>query len=154
MGDVPFDRRREINAVLTAVALGDNRKLPEDTDRLGGERDQLVCQWARSIPDRYTLDELLAAVALHRATSSEWLTPAHLVASVKEARRDRLNRAGPVPYPDDLDQVGEREFRAAWQAAILRGASREQAHAVACGQVGVRAPLEHRPARRPRELAS
>lgn len=145
-----IERKREINAVLAAIATQLNRPVPDDLR----DRDRMVGEWAAAIPDRYSLDELMQAVSYHRATSSEWLEPRHLVAIVRGWRQDRLLRAGPVPFPDGLTQAQERTFREAWQSAICRGADRETAHQVACGQVGVRAELEHRGVPRPKELAN
>lgn len=65
-------------------------------------------------------EDALAAVNLHRQTSTEWLMPAHLNRIVKAWREERLRAAGDVIPPPELadDPAKEREWIRAEVARI------------------------------------
>lgn len=88
--------------------------------------DETVLAWAEVLPADMTLVEAKAAAAGHfRDQPGVYLTPAHVVAGVREARGARL-RAVPDPLPavdpDDVQafQLARRQMRQAIAQPVSR----------------------------------
>ena len=65
--------------------------------RTVGQAD--VTAWQATLDD-LRFDDCRDAVVAHFRNSSEWLMPAHVRATVKAARRERLDRDTPLEPPD------------------------------------------------------
>lgn len=66
----------QTSQLLAKAALVDNRKVTPE----------VIMAWAEPL-QRIPLDAALWALNRHRATSTEWLIPAHIVAGAREYRK-------------------------------------------------------------------
>lgn len=110
----------EASQGLTIIARIDNRHWDETS----------AAVWAGAINPDVTVDEYLAAVRMHIATSTEWATPAHinnLIATVRTERRRRIHDAGPPDFPDDLTYQQEQEYRRGYHRLVGDGLSKADA---------------------------
>lgn len=86
--------RQEANALLTAIAAGDNRSTSDDA----------VEYWRGLLAD-IRIEDALEALAVHRRESTEWLQPAHIRRIVKANRQLRLVASNVVHEPDAADSI-------------------------------------------------
>lgn len=87
-------KRSETALVLSRIAAIDNRRLdPPDSDINDPMSMPVLNGWHELIGDLDARD-VLAAVANHRRTSGEYLTPFHVIKGVKAIREARL-KVGP-----------------------------------------------------------
>jgi hypothetical protein len=117
--------------VLAKAQLLDGRRpIPEEAD---------VAAW-HEIIGRYTLTDCLDAVAQHHSQSTDWLTPAHLVAMVDVRRRARMDRCTALHpnRPFALTRNEHRQEIPADQSDVERwlGEQRELARLVLDGEWG------------------
>lgn len=108
--------RVEVAALLTWVSAVDNRVVTAES----------ATAWAEVLPASITFDDARAAAVAHfRDCPGVYLTPAHVVAGVREARLARL-RAVPDPLPavdpDDVQafQLARRQMRQAIASPVSR----------------------------------
>lgn len=111
----------EAAIVLAKIAAIDNRTV--------GEAAALA--WAEALDERMTLDDALEAVRQHRATSTDYIQPAHVNAIVLKIRSDRTKAAGTPPIPQGLEYEQEQAWRKAWVQAIGDGKGVEWAGIIA-----------------------
>lgn len=118
---------KELAALIARIQVGDNRKVDE----------VVMLEWDAAIGD-LDFDDALAAVRTHRTESTDYLTPAHVVAGVRlirarRTRAERIQRSAQqraLPRPEHtLDRAAlEREteywtaYYAAYREAEQRGA--------------------------------
>ncbi|WP_019148516.1 hypothetical protein [Timonella senegalensis] len=121
----------EVAALLAKAALLDERKI----DKLK------AVEFAKSL-DPMTLADATAAIERHRATSTDWLMPAHINAIVTGWKRDRLQRA-PLEIPPaalaDHPEL-EREWVQRRRELIADGYPAADAETVATEQITARTP--------------
>lgn len=104
--------------------------------------EQTALAWAATINPTVTLDAAYRAIRAHYSTSSERITVADINRFAADERRRLLAAAGPADFPNGLTQKQEREYRSAWQRAVLAGATREQASAITDRELGYHRGLE------------
>lgn len=115
-------KHSEVSDLLGIVAANDRRTI--------GDADVLL--WGEALKDLDPKDAA-AAVMHHITTSTDWLTPVHILRRVREVHLQRLRDAGPPDFPSydgrEATQSEERNYRELWQEQIRRGATRDQATA-------------------------
>src|SRR5687767_6305810 len=80
------------SALLMYAAATDNRQ-PSAEAAIG---------WANALDEQVTLTDGKAAIDRHRATSTDWLMPAHINAAVRTMRKARTDAIGDVNPPAEL----------------------------------------------------
>src|SRR5690606_26424831 len=78
-------------ALLAYAAATDNRNVTEEAAR----------GWAAALDERVTPADGKAAIDTHRATSTDWLMPAHVNAEVRRIRKARADAMAEVNPPAD-----------------------------------------------------
>lgn len=101
--------RQEANALLTAIALGDNRTTDDDA----------VEYWYGLLRD-IQIRDAMEAVEAHRRESTEWLQPAHIRQAVKAKRHLRLVTSNVIHEPNAADSVEQDRAR---RLALVRQAA-------------------------------
>lgn len=104
----------EVGLLLGLMALGDNRKPPEDPEG----RKAMIDFWLRMVGD---LDyaEAAQAVQEHYRQSRDWIMPKDIRDRVKASRSARLAKTPPPPPPPSLaDDPGR--YQQALRARIER----------------------------------
>lgn len=111
----------EAAVVLAKIAAIDNRTV--------GEAAALA--WAEALDERISLDDALEAVRQHRATSTDYIQPAHVNTIAVKIRHDRTTAAGTPPIPQGLEYEQEQAWRKAWVQAVGDGKGVEWAGIIA-----------------------
>lgn len=93
--------KQETARVLAKIQLGDNRQV-----------DHLVLdEWHDTI-GHLDFDDAIAAVKLHRQSSTDWLMPAHVISGARRVKSDRASEARrnqpAVELPGWIQQANER----------------------------------------------
>lgn len=118
---------RETSQLLTKASLVDNRKLTNET----------TMAWQEILAGVEYADAM-AALTHHRATSTDYLQPAHIVAGARRIRAERLDRisAAAIPPPAEIgdDAAGMRAWLRQQVQSIANGFSIGRALAPPPGQ--------------------
>lgn len=118
----------EATVLLGVIARTDKRTSSEAEARA----------WAEAMTSRnINLDDAIAAVREHVATSTEYITPAHVIAKAKEISRARWVQAGDPPIPGGLTWAEEKTFRTIWCDHVKAGSSPRQAELLARQQMNI-----------------
>lgn len=109
--------------LLTYAALGDNRTVTRET----------AAFWSEVLRPDISLDEGRSAVSAHFASSTEYLTPAHVNALVTSQRETRKKMVPTVIPPRELADYPERgwEWTRHWQDAVIAGHTEDRARQIA-----------------------
>lgn len=121
----------EVAALLGKAAALDDRKVSSEK----------AIEFAKAL-NPMTFADATAAIEHHRATSTDWLMPAHINAIVTGWKRDRLQRA-PLEIPPAAlaDHPGlEREWMQRRRELIADGYPAADAETVATEQITARTP--------------
>lgn len=111
--------------------------------------------WAEAMTRKnVNLKDAIEAVQEHTATSTEYITPAHIVAKAKEISRARWVKAGDPPVPGGLTYHQEKEFRRIWCDHVKDGQTPMQAGLLAIEELGIPAELPPVPAATAKERAA
>ena len=128
-------RTEEVQLVLAKCAAFDNRAANPAT----------VLAWTDALDRDVTVDEAIAAVTTHYASSRDWIMPSDVNRIVRAARSKRVTdeqqRHGYL-IPEGLGDRPELEveWRRSALAALGRGATREQASDYAWRTIGLTPP--------------
>lgn len=129
------------SALLMYAAATDNRQ-PSEEAAIG---------WANALDEQVTLADGKAAIDRHRATSTDWLMPAHINAEVRRIRRARSEALGVVNPPAEL--ADRPHVENTWKREYTRARCDGEEHAAAekraCDAVGITVPLQLEPTPRP-----
>lgn len=128
-------------ALLMYAAATDNRQ-PSAEAAVG---------WANALDERVTLADGKTAIDTHRATSTEWLMPAHVNAEVRRIRKARADTIGDVHPPAELaDRPAlENTWKREYARAVCDGETPDAAVKRACDALGIPVPLQLEPIPRP-----
>lgn len=131
-------------ALLAYAAATDNRNVTEEAAR----------GWAAALDERVTPADGKAAIDTHRATSTDWLMPAHVNAEVRRIRKARADAMGEVNPPAELADkpAMENAWKREYTRAICSGEEPEAATKVACDALGIAVPQQLDTPRRLGEL--
>lgn len=129
------------SALLMYAAATDNRQ-PSEEAAIG---------WANALDEQVTLADGKAAIDRHRATSTDWLMPAHINTEVRRIRKIRTDAIGAEEIPPaDLAESPARAL--AWTREYRRARGDGEEHTAAeqraCDAVGVAVPEQIEGARR------
>lgn len=129
------------SALLMYAAATDNRQ-PSEEAAIG---------WANALDEQVTLADGKAAIDRHRATSTDWLMPAHINTEVRRIRKTRADALGTVNPPAELADRPhvENTWKREYTRARCDGEEHEAAEKRACDAVGVEVPLQLPAAPRP-----
>ena len=128
-------------ALLMYAAATDNRQ-PSAEAAIG---------WANALDERVNPEDGKAAIDAHRATSTDWLLPAHVNAEVRRIRKARADAMGVVNPPAELaDRPAlENNWKREYARAICDGEEPAAATKRACDALGIDVPLQLEPIPRP-----
>jgi hypothetical protein len=131
-----------IAAALLAYAASTDNRQPSEEAAHG---------WANALDERVTLPDGKAAIDAHRATSTDWLLPAHVNAEVRRIRKARADAMGVVNPPAELaDRPAlENTWKREYARAICDGEEPDAAEKRACDALGIDIPLQLEPIPRP-----
>lgn len=118
----------QVALILAKAQAFDNRTVGETN----------IGAWQEALED-VDFEQAMTAVTEHYRDSTDWLMPSHIVkkiADVKFQQRIKLKAAGPCDFPSGLDLKQEAEYRSFWQMYVCRGASRDDATALADANLG------------------
>lgn len=117
--------REEVGHILTKAAMIDNRAVTP----------ALIQAWHELIGDIDYADAM-AALNYHRANSTEYLVPAHIIAGVRRIRADRIERAITAAPPAAIadDAAAARRWMDQQIAAIADGRHISNALGLPAGQ--------------------
>lgn len=120
----------EAAALLAYASAVDNRTVTREAAIL----------WAETLDRHATLEEARAAVTSHFADSTEYLTPAHVNARMRAARRVRSRELPDVDPPRELADLPRLEARwiRAWRSHVLHGLDPDAARSATNEALGVR----------------
>jgi hypothetical protein len=130
----------EAGLILTKASAYDQRTV--------GRADMEA--WAEAMTNAsVTVNDALEAVAIHFRESPDRLMPFHVIAKVRQIRRDRVAKAPIMVIPGDLHQAVERKWTAAFWDAVKDGVT--DPHAAADQEFKIHRPAL--PAAQPLRLA-
>lgn len=87
--------RSETALLLAKIAVVDNRRLdPDDADVSSPAATPIISTWHELI-GHLQFSDCAAAVADHRRSSHEYLTPIHVIEGVRRIRNARLDACPP-----------------------------------------------------------
>jgi len=121
-------------ALLMYAAATDNRQ-PSAEAAIG---------WANALDERVTAEDGKAAIDTHRATSTDWLLPAHINAEVRRIRKGRADTIGDVHPPAELaDRPAlENTWKREYARAVCDGETPEAATKRACDALDIPVPAQ------------
>jgi hypothetical protein len=119
-------------ALLMYAAATDNRQ-PSAEAAIG---------WANALNSHVSINDGKAAIDAHRATSTDWLMPAHVNAGVRAIRRRRTDAIGGMNPPPELDVADTIVWARSYVLAIGDGEEHQAAQKRACAAVGVEVPAQ------------
>lgn len=125
------------------------------TDNRDASSEEAARGWAAALDEHVSLTDGKVAIDRHRATSTDWLMPAHINAEVRRIRRSRTEKIGADELPPaELD--GQPAHAITWtreyRRAIGDGDEPEQAAKRACAAVGIAVPEQLEADPRPGEV--
>src|SRR5690606_41175547 len=120
-------------ALLAYAAATDNRNVTEEAAR----------GWAAALDERVTPADGKAAIHTHRATSTDWLMPAHVNAEVRRIRKSRADATGEVnPPAEPADRPAtENAWKRQYARAACSADTPEAANNVTCDTLDNAVPL-------------
>lgn len=124
-----------IAAGLLAYAASTDNRQPSEEAAHG---------WAAALDEHVTLTDGKTAIDRHRATTADWLMPAHVNAEVRRIRKARADALGDVVPPAELadrpamENAWTREYRRSW----CDGDPADVATKRACDAVGIQTPAQ------------
>jgi hypothetical protein len=98
--------------------------------------------WANALDDRVNAEDGKAAIDTHRATSTDWLMPAHVNAEVRRMRKARTDAIGELNPPADLGVADDTAWVRAYVRAIGDGKTPEAATEHACRVLDIPVPAQ------------
>lgn len=121
-------------ALLMYAAATDNRQ-PSAEAAIG---------WANALDERVTPEDGKAAIDAHRATSTDWLLPAHINTEVRRIRKARADAIGDVNPPAELaDKPAlENTWKREYARAVCDGETPDVAVKRACDALDIAVPLQ------------
>lgn len=121
-------------ALLAYAAATDNREVTEEAAR----------GWAAALDDRVTPADGKVAIDRHRASSTDWLMPAHVNVEVRRMRKARADAMGEVNPPAELADRPhvENTWKREYARAICDGEAPDVATKQACEALGIDVPLQ------------
>ena len=125
------------------------------TDNRDASSEEAARGWAAALDEHVSLTDGKIAIDRHRATSTDWLMPAHINAEVRRIRRSRTEKIGSDELPPaDLDDQPARAitWTREYRCAIGDGHEPDVAEKLACAAVGIAVPAQIEPTRRPDEV--